>query len=55
MRMSGWGATAPLSLLWYDRRMNAKDIIYYGDYDLKQAFAGLSKKGWQRVGVTTRW
>lgn len=35
--------------------MNAKDIIYYGDYEVTKAIEGLADEEWTKPGVTTLW
>ena len=32
-----------------------KELLRWGDHDLKEAFKGLKPAGWKKVGVTTRW
>ena len=35
--------------------MNISEIIKWGDIELAGGFKGLYKKGWQKVGVTSKW
>jgi len=48
-------ARVPPCLYDIIKAMNAKDILHFGDKDLRGAFKGLSKRAWQKVGVTTKW
>ncbi len=35
--------------------MNAKDITYYGNYEVGKAIEGLADEHWTKPGVTTLW